>query len=318
MPSVLRRLFRRDKPPFRKEPARVAPPAAVVSNAGSWYETKRKRHDPVGLARDFYRDPAQIAKVEERLRPLLAEPDVVAAIDRDEVPIPAAADREGYYGDRHLNYWLSGLDDLRAVRTLAPGAALTNVLDFGGASGRFARHVALTEPPASVTVAELSLNHVLWCNEHFGPTVRAMRVSQYCHFPLADRSISLCVGLSVFTHIDDFETGWLAELHRVLDDGGFAFLTIHSEHTWPLLQDKPALLAMLQHDPAFVAAYDPTAPLPAERMVFHHRPDTIYHCCNTFVHTDYVRRVWSKWFEIVGIYPQAHHDFQTAVVLRKR
>ena len=59
---------------------------------------------------------------------------------------------------------------------------------------------------------------MLWCDQHFGPAVRGVKVSQQAHFPLADRSISLCVGLSVFTHIDSFESAWLAEIERVLED----------------------------------------------------------------------------------------------------
>jgi hypothetical protein len=73
----------------------------------------------------------------------------------------------------------------------------------------------------------------------------------------------------------------------------------------------------LQYDPRFIEIYDPASAMPEERMVFHFKPGTIYHCCNTFVHTNYVRRCWGKWFEVAAIQPNAHHGFQTVVVLRK-
>ena len=222
--------------------------------------------ETVGLARDFLRDAAHVAGVEDRLRPLLNDPTVIAAIERDEMPIPATQDREGYFDDRHLSYWLSGLDDLRVVQSMIPAGAMTRILDFGGASGRFARQVALAYESATVTIAELNVNHVSWVDEHFGSSVRAIKVSPYPHFPLNDRSISLCVGLSVFTHIDSYETGWLAEVHRVLETGGYAFLTIHSEDTWQLLPTVPHLLKSLSLDPLFVDLFHPGTRMPGSAL----------------------------------------------------
>lgn len=65
---------------------------------------------------------------------------------RDPFPIPATKDREGYHGERHYDYWLSGLKDyllitqrLRALGVPANPAGGPprgwRVLDFGCASG---------------------------------------------------------------------------------------------------------------------------------------------------------------------------------------
>ena len=167
----------------------------------------------------------------------LTIPQRFAALEQDQVPMPATIDREGYYDDRHLGYWLSGIEDLRMVRKLVPEVSFRHVLDFGGATGRFSRHVVLADPSAKVTITDLNVNHVEWVEQHFGPSIRAVKVSPYPYFPLADGSVTLCVGLSVFTHIDSYESGWLAEIHRVLADGGYALLTIHSEETWRVLTD---------------------------------------------------------------------------------
>lgn len=288
------------------------------AHSPSWFESRRTAEATVGLPRDLLSDPGQTTRIDDRLKPLLDQPEVIAAIERDETPIPAPRDREGYFGDRHLSYWLSGWDDLQVVRRLAPAADTARILDFGGATGRFARHAALTHAAATVTIAELNVNHVNWVNEQFGPAVRAVKVSPYPHFPLGDRSISLCVGLSVFTHIDSYETGWLAEIHRVLQPGGYAFLTIHSEHTWSLLSTMPHLLKVLQTNRTFRALYDGGAPMPERRLVFDYNPESIEHNCNVFMHSNYLRRCWGKWFDVVGIHLGAHHGFQTAVVLRKR
>jgi SAM-dependent methyltransferase len=201
---------------------------------------------------------------------------------------------------------------------MVPADATSNVLDFGGATGRVTRHFLAADARARATIADLSLNHVQWCTEHFGPALRAVKVGATPHLPLADRSMTLCIGFSVFTHIDEYETGWLAEINRVLTDGGYAFLTIHSEHTWPILPSRPCPWETLLQHPGFAATFDAEKPMPGERLIYDFKPGTIWHCCNTFMHSDYVRRVWGRWFEIVEIRPLAHDGFQTVVLMRKR
>jgi SAM-dependent methyltransferase len=275
---------------------------------------KRRRRPTVGWARDLIRDADQRAGVMPAWRALLDESAVVDAAERDDVPIPHADDREGYYFQNHLNYWLSGAVDLQSIRSLIPSESLARVLDFGGATGRVARHLSLTSESQLTTIAEISFDHVQWVGAHFGPKVRAVKVGSQPHFPLADASVTACLGFSVFTHISSFESGWLAEINRVLTDGGYAYLTVHSEHTWKNLPEH--LVEMMSADPSFREIYNPQAPMPEERLVFESNPGTVRHCCNTFVSTDYVRRVWSRWLEIVDIRPLAHNG-HTIVVLRK-
>ncbi|MEX0611077.1 MAG: methyltransferase domain-containing protein [Pirellulales bacterium] len=290
---------------------------SMGTHAPTWFEARRPLSPTVGTAAELYRQPEQVEAVDARFSPLLNEPATLEAIEHDTVVLPATADREGYFHDHHFAYWLSGLADLRMVQRLVPSASFAHVLDFGGASGRFARQVVLAEPSARVTVADLNVNHVEWVERHFDRSVRAVKVSPYPHFPLADGSVTLCVGLSVFTHIDPYESGWLAEIQRVLADGGYALLTIHSEQTWRLLPTQPELLRRLQRIPEFAEAFRLGEPMPPGRAVYDWNPNSIEHNCNVFMDSDYVRRRWSRWFEVVDIAHRAHHDFQAAVILRK-
>ncbi len=308
MTSALKRLITNDR---KRRHAPAGP------HAPSWFESHRSEGVLNGLPRDWLTDE-QRGNVPANFKRHLDDPQTIAAIQRDQTPIPALDDREGYFVKRHLSYWLSGLDDLRVVESCVPRSAMKDVLDFGGATGRFARHVALADSASTVTIAELNVNHVQWVERHFGPQVRAAKVSPYPHFPLADGSMSLCVAFSVFTHINAYETGWLAEIHRVLIDDGYAVLTIHSEDTWTLLPTRKDLFASLEMDHAFTPLYQANPTMPGERLVFDYNPGSIEHNCNVFLSSDYIRRVWGKWFEVVEIRPRAHHDFQTVVVLRKR
>ncbi len=297
--------------------ARPRTSASNSSHAPSWFETRRRLAPTVGTAAQLYRQPEQVETVYPRLRSFLDEPATLAALERDNVPLPATIDREGYCENQHLAYWLSGVEDLRMVERLVPHASFRHVLDFGGASGRFARHIVLADESAKVTITDLNVNHVEFVEQHFGPAVRAVKVSPYPYFPLADGSVTFCVGLSVFTHIDSYESGWLAEVHRVMADGAYALLTIHSEETWQVLSSQGGLLKRLQRHPEFNDVYRPGEPMPAGRLVFTSNPDSIEHNCNVFMDSDYVHQRWGKWFEVVDVAHRAHHDFQAAVILRK-
>ena len=288
-----------------------------TSHAPSWFETRRQLAPTVGTAAQLYRQKDQVERVDPRLRAFLDETATLQAMDRDPIPLPATIDREGYNGDRHLAYWLSGVEDLRMVQRLVPQASFRHVLDFGGATGRFARQIVLADESAKVTITDLNVNHVEWVEQYFGQSVRGVKVSPYPYFPLADGSVTFCIGLSVFTHIDSYESGWLAEIHRVLADGGYALLTIHSEQTWPVLPTRPDLFRQLQLDSEFKEAFRPGQPMPPGRHVFTSNPNSIEYNCDVFVDADYIHQRWGRWFEVVDIAHRAHHDFQAAVILRK-
>jgi SAM-dependent methyltransferase len=300
-------------PPVRRTVQRMA-------GAGpSPFEKRRPFGQHEGLIRDHWSKPAEHSKVRDLYRPLLADSAGIERIQRDAVVIPARKNRESY-SPTALNYWMSGLYDLHSIESAVPPDAFRNVLDFGGASGRVARHIALAYPNSKITVADLNISNADWVNAHFGENVRGVKVSPYPHFPLADASINLCIGLSVFTHIDAYEIGWLAEIARVLIPGGYAFLTVHSEQTWDILPERPEVLGSLNRDPAFRRVYVPSMKLPGERLVFSMNPENASadHNVNVFVTSDYIRRQWGRWLEIIEIRFQAHLNFQTAVILRKQ
>lgn len=292
-------------------------PHRAAGHAPSWFESRRELAATVGTPAELYGDLDQVASVDAPLQPYLQQPETICAIERDRVQVPATVDREGYYDDRHLAYWLSGVEDMQMVQRLLPQASYEHVLDFGGATGRFARQIVLTDPAARVTISDLNVNHIEWVDRYFGPEVRGVKVSPYPYFPLADGSVTLCVGFSVFTHIDAYETGWLAEIHRVLAAGGYALLTVHSEETWPVLPMQHRLLKQLQKLPEFNEKFRLGQPMPPGRLVFASNPNSIEHNCNVFMDSAYIRERWGRWFDIVEIAHRGHHDFQAVVTLRK-
>ncbi|TLD72517.1 hypothetical protein FEM03_00105 [Phragmitibacter flavus] len=124
------------------------------------------------------------------------------------------------------------------------------------------------------------------------------------------------MAFSVFTHIDVYETSWLAEIARVLKPSGHAFLTAHTEHTWSLLPNIH-VHAVLQHNDHFNRLYPRHLELPKGRHVFESAADHHDYNCNVFQHSSYIKRQWKRWFHVLDIVPGCH-AYQTGVVLQKR
>jgi SAM-dependent methyltransferase len=157
--------------------------------------------------------------------------------------LPATNDREGYYGPDHFSYWASGLLDTRHLLAAAAehGVAVNDYLDFGCASGRVLRHMALERPEARVLGCDINRLHVEWCNAYMPSNCSVFQNHSVPNLPLPDSSVDVVSAYSVFTHIEALETAWLMELRRILRPGGIAWITVHSEltlqemtHAWPL------------------------------------------------------------------------------------
>lgn len=68
---------------------------------------------------------------------IYSQPEVIDLIRSDDMPIPATEDRENYYDDRHIEYWLSGYVDWQKIRPYLSGTTgRARYLDFGGSTGR--------------------------------------------------------------------------------------------------------------------------------------------------------------------------------------
>ncbi len=282
--------------------------------------TTRRAHQPtVGIVADIIKDPEQIEWIDPEFKPLLDLPDIRGHVESDMIPIPAPEDREGYYDERHFAYWMSGYTDCKRLITAIPDVeGAERVLDFGGASGRVARHlIGGLGKVKNVVLAELNINHVSFIAEHFPRSVIPFKLSDLPYLMLEDNSCDVVCAYSVFTHIDTYEFSWLAELKRVLRPGGRALITLHTEHTWDLLPNI-FVYPPLSKNSMFTDMFREGEPMPEGRYVFRGSPgpDNPNYDCNMFHHTSYIQRQWSRFMTVEQILPDYSVGYQTAVVLR--
>ena len=247
--------------------------------------------------------------------PDLSVPTALKYLERDTLPIPRRANREFYCGDQDAGYWLFGLADYLKVKACweKRRSRKNRILDFGGSTGRVFRHFYCQAEIEEVYACDSKKVSVEWCKKYFPSDIRILLNSLYPGLPLPDGYFDMITAFSVFTHIDDFEDGWLLELSRLLIPGGIAYVTVHDEATWAMM--PLALEKTLRRSPS-ARDIDFHGPMPCDRIVFpasDHEPFGI----NVFHRQDYIRRFWSRYFHIEEVIPQGHH-FQTVVVLRNK
>jgi SAM-dependent methyltransferase len=278
----------------------------------SLFDLRRELRLPLGLPREFKQtpifDPAHMA--------LFRLDSVQALIDSDETPIPAPEDREGYYGTRHLEYWLSGYADWIKLRPFMDNRG--RYLDLGGASGRVMRH-AVRVPGLECWLTDINVNLVEWVDKYFAYPVHVYQSRVIPSLPFEDNSFAAISGFSVFTHLDNDEIQWLLELRRILKPGGHLYLTINDENVWALL-DNPnwKWLSDSINRGKRQSEFDALVkrPLIKDRLVWEYAETEVYNV-NVFLSSNYVRCKWGRFFDIAS-YRIAGHGYQSVVVLKKR
>ncbi len=244
---------------------------------------------------------------------------------RDTAPLPPRHRRESYWGDRHYDYWRSGLR--HALKTAAVSASAgvpitpdSRVLELGPSTCRVLRHFHFQLGVEQVWGAEINPTSVQWVMDHLPPAFRVFTSAPEPHLPLPDESFDLVYAMSVFTHIDRHELAWLLELRRILRPGGVLAVSVHSERTWldkdpqiNLFRNLVARGSTIQE--GAVTLDDFERPMPRERVTFTFPgPDGAN--CQVFHAESYLRRVWGRFMEIVEVQPRSisYHDL---VVMRK-
>ena len=245
-------------------------------------------------------------------------------IDRDPLPLPAASQREGYHGERHYDYWLSGLKDYLLVKQRLAHhgrelSTLGSIFELGCASGRVLRHFLCQEPQLQVWGSDLNGAHIRWLLEYLGTRGRFCQNAPYPHLPLEDNSIGLVMAFSVFTHIDEYETAWLAELRRILQPGGIAYITLHTDHTWQILGPRHALyhglLSIQDERNGTLRPENFMQPFPGTRIAYRWRvPEGVH--TNVFHAHDYLQTQWARFFTVLDVIPEGS-DYQDVIILRK-
>jgi ubiquinone/menaquinone biosynthesis C-methylase UbiE len=251
--------------------------------------------------------------------------DIEQMINRDTYNLPATCDRELYHGDRHYDWWLSGLFDYLTIKHImekygCPLKAGDTFYEMGCASGRVLRHFAIQHDDLNVWGSDINNQHIEWMRLNLPENIKIFQNTILPQLPLESNSIDIACAFSVFTHIDDLDLTWLCEIRRVLKKGGFFYVTIHSDDTWNSLSPMDQIYHDLMKMAPYINNYKITedflsGPLPEDKTVFTWHIASNYNT-NVFHKKDYIYREWGRFFKIHEII-RAGSVYQDVVVMQK-
>ena len=234
-------------------------------------------------------------------------------MSRDQAQMPDESNREGYFGQNHLAFWLSGYRDYR--KTIADlesyGIHGGRCFDFGGSTGRVFRHFAFQSDQWDVWSSDFKISSVEWNQLYYPVSLKVLLNNSNPSLPLPDNYFDLVTAYSVFTHINETETSWLLELRRILKVGGIAYISIHNEATWSAPESR-LWDTVETHRPDVSNLKE----MPTGKTVVSFCDDDPYNC-NVFHSRDYIEKEWGRFFEICEIKSRAH-DSQAIIVCRRR
>lgn len=268
------------------------------------------------------RDESEFARVRFHVpEHLLDGKQITDYAAKDSYPIPCPADREGYSPNKDGNYWMSGLADYLKIRKISRKYKIDikRFFDFGCASGRVLRHFCAQSEIPEIWGSDINSRHIRWLSEHLPSRVKPIFNHCVPSLPIEDNYFDVVSAFSVFTHIDTFETAWIAELRRILRPGGIAYLTVHNEDTWEILrgeienEDNRLVQSVLKVDPKF--AQQVLEPLPDKRTVYRFQDYGPYRA-QVFHSNNYLNQTWGRFLDVKEILPRRHVR-QTVVILQK-
>ncbi|HXU44336.1 MAG TPA: class I SAM-dependent methyltransferase [Thermoanaerobaculia bacterium] len=156
-----------------------------------------------------------------------------------------------------------------------PLAAYDSVFDFGCGVGRLARQMIQQTPrPRRYVGVDLNPKLIAWCRENLAPAAPGFEFhhqdvynpgfnpegrAQQVAFPAADRSASLMIAWSVFTHVVEAQAVfYLREAGRVLAPEGILLSTwfFFDKDDFPMMQEFQNALFINDVDPSNAVIFD--------------------------------------------------------------
>jgi SAM-dependent methyltransferase len=189
------------------------------------------------------------------------------------------------------------------------------VYDWGCGCGRVLRWIEDEAPKAKLFGSDIDKPAIEWLNSNY-PNLRVRHQRNGLPpLPFWFGKFDLILAYSVLTHLDEkYQDAWLSELRRRTKPGSVLLLTISGDAMWRRTMDT-------SNHPRLAELRGMRSELEERGFLFwsgdgweQHFPD-FYH--TTFHSHDYIRRHWSKWFDVACIEPGTDNMPQDVVVLRR-
>jgi SAM-dependent methyltransferase len=208
---------------------------------------------------------------------------------------------ENWTSDPMRTYTEMGAQTRRAITSLLPddwSFEGKRVLDFGSGAGRTLRHFLREAEAGEFWGADIDKASTDWMQSNLCPPLNAWHTNHIPPLGLEHGTFDLIWSVSVFTHLTDFSSDWLLELHKLLKSGGYLIPTymgrwIGQFFTGEVWDENRHGRTMLRHS----WPWDDGGPA-------------------VLISDWWMREHWGRVFEVVDVAPQVHK--MTWPLLRKR
>ena len=139
-------------------------------------------------------------------------------------------------------YRQNGRDNRDTIIRLLPGDWSFDgkrVLEFGCGAGRVLSAFADEAGRAEFHGCDVDAESVRWAQEHLVPPFHVFSNAGEPALPFEDDSLDLIYAISVFSHLADGWSEWLAELHRCLSPDGYLMVTLLGESASETIAGEP-------------------------------------------------------------------------------
>lgn len=187
------------------------------------------------------------------------------------------------------------------------------IVDWGVGCGRIIRHFYESTQILGFNInnnwellgVDIDPVNIAWCKTNFSEFA-CFDLLPLTGFDIESGSVDLVYGISVFTHLSEYEQHrWLSEIKRITRKGSAIVLTTHGEGIFYRECSNIAL--------PFADKFDffdgiPDAAIGTDRDKYYRAS---YHSQR------YIKEYWSKYFRLISILPQANAFRQDFVVLER-
>lgn len=182
-------------------------------------------------------------------------------------------------------------------------ARAERILDFGCGCGRVLWTFKHLPHTGEVWGCDIDAEAIAWNTEHLGAVAQFRCNPPLPPAPFPDGYFDALYSVSVFTHLpEEMQFAWLAELRRVVRPGGVLLVSLHGEHYW---RADRGVCAEVEAQGFAYRTGARTDGLPDFYMVAFHSEA-------------YVRREWSRYFEVLELRPRYLHGAHDVALLRRR
>lgn len=242
---------------------------------------------------------------------------------------PVEIGKIGYMSDQDLNYAIRGGFNCAAIvanyiERYCNLPKNASILDFGSGTLRVCRYLIQFKNDFNYSACDVNPFSIKWAQSEFENRANIFLMNNKPPLTLEGESMDFVFAWSIFSHYSEsVHRAWLNELHRILRPGGYLFITFQSELLIKRMKNEKELIPQMRAE---------NIDLEELSKSYLSRGFGFYDCYPksdddfgfdldnfgmAFISPAYIRREWTKLFEVVRIDPGEIVNFQDVVLLRK-